>query len=301
MKIRTTKYMVKEGILSAYRNKLMSLASFGIVTASLIVFGIFLVVTINVSNNINSLSEQPEIQAYCYSELDDVQVRQVKKYIESNAAIQKSTQVTKKEAFEKFRKDVFGGKEDLLEGYNESIMPVSFIIKLKNPKDSTRVSNELKKLSNLVEKVACPRQAIEFIATVTYWLRLISGFLLVVLLLISMFIIANTIKLTVFARRREINIMKYIGATDWFIRWPFIIEGAIIGLAGAVFAFILVSYMYNAFTGKFSKDLADIGFNIIGFVDLGQIWVQFIAMYSLIGIAVGSLGSIISVRKHLQV
>jgi cell division transport system permease protein len=115
------------------------------------------------------------------------------------------------------------------------------------------------------------------------------------------FIIANTIKLTVFARRKEINIMKYIGATDWFIRWPFVVEGVIIGIMGAVLAFIVSAYGYSAFEEKITQDLLTLDMDLLKLIKIKDVWFQLMVSFLSIGVVVGSLGSFLSIRKHLQV
>jgi cell division transport system permease protein len=115
------------------------------------------------------------------------------------------------------------------------------------------------------------------------------------------FIIANTIKLTVYARRKEINIMKYIGATDWFIRWPFVVEGVIIGIVGAVIAFVLSAYGYNAVEGKFTNDLLSMNTQLLKLIKLKDVWFQIFASYACIGVVVGAAGSFMSIRRHLKV
>lgn len=300
MKIRTTKYIIKEGMLNAYRNKLMSLASLGIIIASLFIFGVFLLAMLTINHNIQGLKEQPEIQVFCSPELDDVQVKQIEDDIKANPKIQSYKTVSKTEALEKAKKDLLSGKESILEGLDEDFLPVSFILKLKDTEDGQEVVSYYSKLEG-IENVTYPQQVIDFISRITYWIPLVGIILLLILLLVSMFIISNTIKLTVFARRREINIMKYIGATDWFIRWPFIIEGVIIGLIGAVIAFILVSYGYNTMENMLSNGFSDVGINIIRFIDIKDVGFQIIAIYSLIGIFVGTTGSVISIRKYLHV
>ena len=301
MRIRTTKYILKEGIINTYRNKLMSLASLIIITATLVVLGFFYLIVANLTQNMKPLQDQPEIQIFCFSQLDDTQVKQVETAIKDDQRIKQFTTVSKKEAFEKAAKQLLGDRSDLLEGLDESFMPVSFIVKLKNSKDNKLVTEKFKEMDNLVETVKSPQKAIDFISVLTNWVPIISGFLLIVLLTISIFIISNTIKLTVFARRREINIMKYIGATDWFIRWPFIIEGVIIGLMGAVIAFITVGLVYNTFVDKFNHVLLNTGNSILQLVTLNSILVQVVAAYGIIGVSVGAVGSMISIRKYLHV
>ena len=134
------------------------------------------------------------------------------------------------------------------------------------------------------------------------WTNVGTVVVLVVLLIISVSIIANTIKLTVYARRKEIGIMKYVGANDWFIRWPFIIEGMIIGLFGAVSSFVITSYLYNEVEAYVNQEAAAYGIsNVLRIVPLGTMYAQILFVYVIIGLVMGAVGSIISVRKHLNV
>lgn len=299
MKIRTIKYMVKEGFVNTYKNKLMSLASVSIVIASLIVFGIFLLMVMNFNYNIKIFKQQPQMQAFCEYELDDYQIGKIEQAIKKNQKIKEYKKVTRKEAFEKFKKKL-GDDASVLEGFDENLLPVSFVIKVKNPEQSTEVVEELKKIQG-IRKVSYSKEIIDFIFKFTNWVNLISGFLIVVLLIVSVFIIANTIKLTVFARRKEIGIMKYIGATDWFIRWPFIIEGVIIGIVGALVAFFLITYGYNALEVKFNKELFIFSEDFIQLVSIDRIRTQIAMYFCLLGGLVGATGSVISLRKYLRV
>jgi cell division transport system permease protein len=304
MKIRSIKYILKEGFLNAYRNKMMSLASISIISAALVLFGIFYLILINLNHNLDALSKQPQMEAFCLPELTDDQVNSVEYEIKSNSDVGSYKKVSKKEAFEKLKKYLETDKDmkdgsNVLEGYDESIMNVSFVVTLKNPQNSSRVANQLRSLAG-IETVRYSQETIDMITYTSNWIKLVSGVLITILQVISLFIISNTIKLTVFARRKEINIMKYIGATDWFIRWPFIFEGVIIGIIGALIAFFLVAYIYNLLEPRVTKNLVTFGneFAIMGF---RSIWARLISFYCIISVLIGSLGSVISVRKHLKV
>jgi len=294
MKLRTTKYVVKEGFINAYRNALMSLASVGVVTVSLFVFGFFFVLTANLNYNTSTLRDQPEMQVFCIPELDETQVNQVEELIKNDTRIKEYQKVTKKEAFEK-AEEILGNKSSLLEGLDEEFLPVSFIVKLNN---SDQCEEVVKRFSSIqgIGNVRYSQKSIDFIKRVVNWVQIGSIFVLVMLMVISLFIISNTIKLTVFARRKEINIMKYIGATDWFIRWPFIFEGIIIGVIGGIISYFLVGLFYSVAVSKFSD-----GINLIKLIKLSQISLNLIAAFLLMGTIVGSLGSAISIRKYLRV
>ncbi len=299
MKIRTLRYIVKEGIVNTYKNKLMSLASVIIVVATLIIFGFVLLIALNLETNLETLKDQPQLEVFCYTILDDTQIKQVEEIIKNNEMIETYQTVSREEALEKM-KERLGEDSSTLEGYDETIFPVSFIIKMKDYTQSSVAVEELKSISG-VEKVSYSQDTIDLISKVTYWIKFISGFLIIILLIVSVFIIANTIKLTVFARRREINIMKYIGATDWFIRWPFVVEGVIIGIVGATLAFILTSYGYNAIESKFNEDLISISSNFFTMISMKTVWLEVMTFFLLIGTVVGAAGSFMSLRKHLRV
>jgi cell division transport system permease protein len=299
MKIRTAKYIFKDGVINTYRNKLMSLASISIIAASLFIFGIFYLFVINLNNNVSFLKQQPEMQIFCKVELSDNEVKSVEDVIKSNDKVGTYKLITRGETFKNY-KELLKDDKQLLDDFDESIAPVSFNLKLKNVNDSEYVSKQFEGLSG-VDKVTYPQKTIELITKVTNWAQIISASLIIILLLISMFIISNTIKLTVFARRKEIGIMKYIGATDWFIRWPFIIEGIIIGCIGAVISFGISCYIYDIIAVKFNKDLLDSSVNLIKLINITEVWRKIALFYFLIGAFVGSVGSFVSIRKYLHV
>lgn len=300
MKIRTLRYIIKEGMINSYRNTLMSLASVIIVVATLVVFGFFLLAANNLEFNLNTLKEQPQLQAFCFKELDDTQIQEVENSIKSDTRIASCEKVTKRQAMEKMKTWMQKGEEDMFDGYNENIFSVSFIIHLKDNAQSEEVVRTLESITG-IQKVTYSQDVIDFITKISYWVKFITSFMVVILLVVSVFIISNTIKLTVFARRKEINIMKYVGATDWFIRWPFVVEGVIIGIAGALMAFILSAYGYNAVEGKFTSDILTLQTNFLKLVKIKDIWYQLIISFMAIGVIVGSIGSFLSLRKHLRV
>lgn len=299
MRIRTARLIVKEGMVNAYRNKLMSLASVIIVVATLIIFGFFLLIVLNLELNLNTLRDQPQLEAFCYDVLDDAQVNQVEEAIKNNSMIESYQKVTREQAQEKM-KERLGKGASIFEGYEENIFPVSFIIDLKDTEQSQEAVRSIEAIDG-IDKVSYSQETIDIINKISYWIKFISGFMIIILVIISVFIISNTIKLTVFARRKEINIMKFIGATDWFIRWPFVVEGVIIGIAGAVIAFVVSAYGYNALEGKFNKDILSIGTEFLKLIKIGEVWSQVIVSYAAIGIIVGALGSFLSIRRYLRV
>lgn len=297
MKIRTIKYIVTEGGVNTYRNMIMSLASVSIVVATLVIAGIFFLILQNLIHSANELSERPQVQVFCDAELDEAQTNNVEQQIKSNANVITAKKVSKKENFDK-AKEMFKGDEDLLEGFDVNNMSVSFILKLKDTSKSSEVASELKKIEG-VTRVNFSQDLIKFYYTLSKWITIITIILLLVLVAFSAFIISNTVKLTIFARRKEINIMKYIGATDWFIRWPFIIEGIIIGLIGGVLAFVVVVWGYQIITNRVQA--STFTSNLLNILAVKEIWKSVIVSFIGVGTLVGAGASIFSLNKHLKV
>jgi len=300
MKIRTMKYMVKEGFVNTYRNLLMSLASVSMVVASLLIFGIFLMLIINFSYNLNRLKAQVEIAVFLKNNATSLESADVELKIKNDERVLTYRKVTKEEAFAELA-TVYLEDSELIEGLTPDFLSESFRVHLKNVEDSAAFADEISRMEG-VEDVTYPYDSLKKLGTVLNWINVGSMAVLALLLIISVSIIANTIKLTVYARRKEIEIMKYIGASDWFIRWPFIIEGVIIGFAGALIAFILTSYFYNSVESFVNAHTLDYGLSdLIKMVSIGNVAGQIFVIYAIIGMVMGGTGSIISVRKHLNV
>ena len=179
-------------------------------------------------------------------------------------------------------------------------MSPAYIIELKDPEMSAQIAEEIKELHG-VEKVEYSQRTINLIVGISKWIQIISVILFLILFVVTIFIISNTIKLTIYARRKEISIMKYIGATDWFIRWPFIVEGMLIGVIGAAGAFILTSYVYRSLEQWFNAELVNIGNELLRLATVYEVGMPLMVFYATLGIIVGALGSTLSLRRHLKV
>lgn len=299
MKIRTAKYIFREGVSNTYRNKLMSFVSLSVIVACLFVFGLFYIATLNANANAKALSQEPEIKIYCNSGADDTVLGAIEKTLKGDPRVSSYTKVSMQDVFNKM-KDTLGSDKDIFDGFDMGDAPAIFYVRLKDPSKSAEVVGDFNKLAG-VKNARYSQKIVDFVEGLAHWVRVVSIFLIILLLAVSVFIIANTIKLTVFARRREINIMKFIGATDGFIRWPFVVEGVIIGCIGAVVAFILLSYGYNALERRITTELAFSGFSFLKILKLKDIGLQILAVFAAVGVIVGSSGSIISLRRYLHV
>ena len=207
--------------------------------------------------------------------------------------------VSKEDALKQMKEKV-GDKQFLLSGYDENNpFPASYVVTLTDLKESDNVQKEIETFDN-IKSIQKRGDTVNALLRVANFVRILSGAILILLVVISIFIIANTIKLTVHARRREISIMKYVGATNNIIRWPFIVEGIIIGVVAALISIMLLGVLYNVVSNKI---LSIAGSNIINIslLTFSDMFTLIIVVYLALGIVIGTLGSMISMRKYLKV
>ena len=295
MRFSTKQYFIKETYKSIRRNGFMSFASISTVAVSLLVLGMFLMIFLNTNNLAQYLENQVQISVYMQDSATDKELASVKDKLTKMPGVVKVTQVSKQEALERFRKRL-GDQDQLLNSLGkENPFPNSFEVQVDNPERIKVLTPQIGQL-NKVETAKFGQEVVEHLFQLTKILRF-GGILLVVFLaMATLFIISNTIRLTVFARRKEVIIMKYVGATDWFIRWPFILEGMTLGFFGAVVAFILINSIYSGLLTRIHATLAFLPLlptsPLLFYVDLFLL---------VAGTGIGALGSYISLRKFLQV
>ena len=194
----------------------------------------------------------------------------------------------------------FVGKEELLEGLTEDYIPEFYYLKLTDPSYSEELITGLKALTGVTD-VGYSAQSLERLEGFLKIFNYVIIAVLVVLMIVSVFLIANTIRLTVFARRKEIEIMKYVGALDSFIRWPFIVEGMLIGFASAVLSFFFISQAYAWLHDLLNTMLASFNQKTLTMLPFEPVALRVFLIYLIFGVSIGSIGSLFSVRKHLNV
>ena len=195
---------------------------------------------------------------------------------------------------------MFGVQHVLLDGYEENnIFPASYIVTMTDLNKSGDIQNQILTFEN-VKKITSRDETVATLIDLANGIKIVTGVILALLIIISVFIIANTIKLTVHARRKEISIMKYVGATNGFIRWPFIVEGMIIGIISSVISIAIVGVAYNFISQNLlsSEFMQVINMSLVSFNDMFS---SIIFVYMLLGIGIGAIGSVISMRKYLKV
>ena len=295
MRFSTKQYFIKETYKSIRRNGFMSFASISTVAVSLLVLGMFLMIFLNTNNLAQYLENQVQISVYMQDSATDKELASVKDKLTKMPGVVKVTQVNKQQALERFKKRL-GDQEQLLNSLGkENPFPNSFELQVDNPDRIKVLTPQIGQLPK-VETAKFGQEVVEHLFQLTKILRLGGIVLVVFLAMATLFIISNTIRLTVFARRKEVIIMKYVGATDWFIRWPFLLEGMTLGFFGAVVAFVLINSIYASLLDRIHATLAFLPLlptsPLLLYVDLFLLAA---------GTGIGALGSYISLRKFLRV
>lgn len=297
MKWHTIKYLCKEGILGLWKNRLMALAS----TATIILCLLILGMSYSIAENINYIMHQIEtemgIVAYINDKTEEARITEIEKRIKGMGDITEVKYVSKEDALKNFA----AGQEndDLFEEFKlDNPLPASFEIKVNSIENQKLVVEELRKIAEL--QVEYFENETNMFITINKSIQFISMIIIVCLIVIALLLITNTIKLTVYVRRREINIMKYIGATDAFIRLPFLIEGVLIGIVGCLVPTWIIHSMYSWLETFMTASLG--GF--LGGMQLQPIHVimnSLVPIFILLGVGIGMVGSGIAIRKHLKV
>ena len=277
------------------RNGLMTLASISTVALSLFMLGVFLCGVINLNNMASSLENQVQLSIYLKDGLTTDQIMAVGKQIKAIPNLKHLEFVNKEQAMKEFKARL-GDQQQLVNALGDvNPLPNSYVLTFDNPSD-VKATAKLAATFQGVESTHYGQDIVEELFRITQVIRIGGIVLISFLAAATLFIISNTIRLTVFARRKEIAIMKYVGATNGFIRWPFLIEGMLLGLVGAIIAVLCVGEFYHFITMEVSESLA--------FFPLVPMFPFFydVAIYILVGgIIVGAIGSTISLKQYMKV
>ncbi|MCA0384635.1 MAG: permease-like cell division protein FtsX [Firmicutes bacterium] len=291
-------FIFKESMKNLWRNRLMSVASISSVAATLMILGIIFALIININAMAQSAKDQfDSIQAYLLDTLTADEISALLESVEAIDGVQSVTYESKNDALERM-KESWKDNAYLLEGLEANPLPSSLIIYLEDIYYSSSVLEQIEALSG-IEEVKSYQDIVEQLLSITEAIRKTGIVVIFVLIAISTFIIHNTIKLTVNSRYREINIMKYVGATNWFIRWPFLTEGTLLGLIGAG---ISAAFMKFAYDYVFNLMHSDFYVLVSAYVVPPETLMKdVIFLFVVIGAGIGALGSIWSMRKYLNV
>ena len=294
--VGTTKYFITESLKSLKRNKTLSIASIATVMAALFIFGVFVMSIVTIDNIVTQIGSDLQAAVYLNDDINQQDMDKIHSTIKTIPGV-RNIKFRDKEAAFKDAQDMFGDDgEELVKGLKDSNpFPMAFVVTVEKPEYIEMVVQKVKGMKG-IKGITEVTKAVKFIEKITKTIKVGGISLSIVLLIVSVFLIANTIKLAVFSRKREIGIMKYVGATDWFIRWPFIIEGMFIGFIGSIISISLLFTIYKHFV--FTKFTTNALFSL---VDPRYILVSLAWKFIIGGVIIGALGSVMSIRKHLKV
>jgi cell division transport system permease protein len=295
MKIKSMEFFFLDALKSLRRNRTLSIASGATVAAALFILGLFILAGANVSEVIKNVESKVEVEIFLKDDIKASEKNDIENKIKNDQNVDSYIFRDKAAALAKFQETLGEENKSLLEGFDKTNpLPTSFVIKMKKPEMVSAFVSSVVGMPGIYGQIGSRKDVVDTIINVTNAVRWVGITVFIVLGCVGFFLIGNTIKITVYSRRREIGIMKFIGATDWFIRWPFLIEGIIIGLSGALVA---VGLLYVAY--HFVE--LNLGTNFINLIPISYITFNLLWEFALGGIFIGAVGSIFAIRKFLAV
>jgi len=279
------------------RNKMMTTASLFSITAILLVLGICFLIIVNINAMAEDVkSDFDQMQINLFDAVTTEQSAEMMSLIDRMPGVESTRYQTREEALENW-KVKWGENADLLDRMPTNPLPNSIIIILADISYASSIINEVQAMHG-VEKINYSQDTVDRLLRLTRLVQIISIIIIVVLIIISIVVVSNTIKLTVMAREEEIKIMRYIGATNWFIRGPFFLEGILIGVIAAVISSVAIGFLYYYAIDRLGADLAM--FLTTGFVPLWFMIKNLSIIFVSLGVSIGACGAIISMRRFLE-
>ena len=290
-------YNIRQALQQIWRNKGMSTASVFAITAMLLILGLFFVITVNINlftemlkNNYN------EVEVFLNDDVKKSDAENIMKKIDAEPGVKSSAYRSKTEAM-KIMKARWGENSYLLDSLGDNPLPSSIVVTVDSMSTADNVIKMVKGKDG-VEDVKYYQETVKKLTKITNFLKLAAMIIMVFLIIVSIVVVSNTIKLTVFARAKEIEIMKYIGATNWFIRGPFLIEGILIGVISSAVSAVATFFIYREIISLVGKQFMTIMSSPL--VPAGYLSVNLILIFLAIGVSIGACGSIVSMRKFLD-
>ena len=274
---------------------MLSLATIVVLISCLIIVGTGSLIFLNINAVLDLIESQNVVMVYVNDEADDYMTQSLGVQLEAHTNVLEVEFVPREEAFQR-QIESYGDKADVLQGLSADILPDAYKVTVKDLEQFDATVSEIKVMENVIHvrensdlasKLASIRNAVTYI----------SIGIVAILFFVSLFIVSNTIRITIYNRRLEISIMKAVGATNAFIRWPFMVEGILLGLFSAVLGLGIQYGVYSVAAIWLGNILTELGGEIVNFLD--YVWVIF-GMFAFIGVVIGAFGSIISLNKYLK-
>lgn len=295
MKGTSLKYLTHEGFRNVWVNRLMSLASVTVLMACLIIMGAGIMIYFNINNVVDKVQSQNVVMVYVADDASEDETTQIGTSLKGISNVENCEFVPKEVAFQEQIQSM-GGDAALFEGFDEIPLPDAYKVTVKDLSQFENTVSQIKQI-NKVDSVRENSDLASKLLSLRHAVSIVSVGLVVMLFLVALFIISNTIRITMFSRKLEISIMKAVGATNWFIRWPFMIEGMILGTISGIVSLGVLWGLYAVAEKVFAQTLSLIGFSLVPF---SEYWWQILLVFVAIGLFTGGFGSLVSMAKYLK-
>ena len=295
MKGTSLKYLTHEGFRNVWVNRLMSLASVTVLMACLIIMGAGIMIYFNINNVVDKVQSQNVVMVYVADDASEDETTQIGTTLKGISNVESCEFVPKEVAFQEQIQSM-GGDAALFEGFDEIPLPDAYKVTVKDLSQFETTVSQIKQI-NKVDSVRENSDLASKLLSLRHAVSIVSVGLVVMLFLVALFIISNTIRITMFSRKLEISIMKAVGATNWFIRWPFMIEGMILGTISGIVSLGVLWGLYAVAEKVFAQTLSLIGFSLVPF---SGYWWQILLVFVAIGLFTGGFGSLVSMAKYLK-
>ncbi len=289
-------YLTREGFRNLYVNRLMSIASISVLFSCMVMIGAAFMIMVNINMFIGSVEDQNVIMVFVEDEATEEQTKALGESIKAQDNVSKCTFISRESSFEQLKNDM-GDSSVLFEGLDSNPLPDAYEVVLEDQELFDETVESLAKLDNVLH-IRENRQLAAKLSGLRNTVSYVSIGIISLLLIVSLFIVSNTIRITMDSRRLEINIMKSVGATRWFIRWPFMVEGMMLGVISGVLALLAVWGIYAAVSRSLVSMLSGLGMTSV--VPFGKYALILLAVFLGLGLVSGAFGSAVSITRYLK-
>lgn len=289
-------YLTREGFRNLYVNRLMSIASISVLFSCMVMIGAAFIIMVNINMFIGSVEDQNVIMVFVEDEATEEQTKALGESIKAQDNVSKCTFISRESSFEQLKNDM-GDSSVLFEGLDSNPLPDAYEVVLEDQELFDETVESLAKLDNVLH-IRENRQLAAKLSGLRNTVSYVSIGIISLLLIVSLFIVSNTIRITMDSRRLEINIMKSVGATRWFIRWPFMVEGMMLGVISGVLALLAVWAIYAAVSRSLVSMLSGLGMTSVA--PFGKYALILLAVFLGLGLVAGAFGSAVSITRYLR-
>lgn len=301
MKVSSFRYLVNQGVKGIWKNRMMTFASFCILLVSLLMVGIAVLLEMNLTKIISGIENKSEVVVVIKDGTSRADIDKLEQDLKAAVNINSVSFYSKDAAWKNMMKDMTEEEKDLFDYADDNPLPDTFKVTVKDIKRMGETTTQIETFAN-VDSTQSPTELADFLISIRRVLTIVGFAVIMALVIVSLVIISNTTRASVFSRRKEINIMKYVGATNSFIRIPFFVEGMIVGIIAAIAALLLTKFSYEGVYNVFNNDFGL--WKVLGVQNLykfGDLYLYVALAYIGAGAIIGAIGTSISTGKHLKV